>query len=66
MRKILAVAVVSLSLLPAAAFANKGGIPNNPHGHGGAPLPVVGVGLPGLAVIGALYLLRRRREDKGK
>ena len=61
MRKVFALTVISLQFLPFTVFADQGGIPH----HGGAPLPIVGVGIPGLAVAGALYLLRRKRKDNG-
>jgi hypothetical protein len=68
----LVVAVLSVS--PLIALANPGGVPNggvgqgggvNGPSHGGAPLPIVGAGIPGLAVLGAGYLIfRRRRTNK--
>ncbi len=52
--------------LPLSALANpgngNGGIGNGNARHGGAPLPVIGVGLPGVAVAGAAYLLYRRKS----
>ena len=63
----LVVAVLTLSpmLALAAAGGNGHGHANGLAKHGGAPLPILGAGLPGFAAAGVIYLIaRRKRTDK--
>jgi hypothetical protein len=71
MTKLLGVAVVMASLSPFAAFAgNSNSHPGwsigvgNPHGS--APAPIIGAGLPALAVAGIGYLFLRRKGSQNK
>lgn len=72
MKKIIVgVVVVIASLSPLAAFADNGnshpgwsiGV-GNPHGT--APAPIIGAGLPALAVAGIGYALLRRKGSQTK
>lgn len=71
MRKILGVAIVMATLSPFGAFAdNSNSHPGwsigvgNPHGS--APAPIIGAGLPALAVAGIGYLFYRRNSTRNK
>lgn len=77
MRKVAPVMVVLLlSFSPMLALGAPGGNGNGNgnafgfgfgNGRGGAPLPLIGAGLPGLAVAGAAYFIfRRKRTDHGE
>ena len=63
----LMVTVLTLSplLAVAAPGGNGNGHANGLAKHGGAPLPILGAGLPGFAAAGVIYLIaRRKRRDK--
>jgi len=63
--KMVAIAFIALNVLSVAAMAAPGPASGGPN-RGGAPLPVVGVGLPGLAAAAGVYFMRRGRKEDGK
>ena len=70
MKRTLTAAVITIGLLSPALAGDEGNKngwnnPNNPHDPRGAPAPLLGAGLSGIAIgigYGAYLLVRRRRN----
>jgi hypothetical protein len=70
MRRKAALLAAAVTLSPLIAVADNGNnhpgwLIGNGNPHGAAPAPVIGAGLPGIALAGLAYLVFRHRRKKG-